>query len=98
VVREKEGDVGERTVGRKWSEVDSEGLRRSAERRLRDVCGNDAGRSVREVREGCGRSIEDSGWIEGCTKRRQVSVFPALVTTDCTSHIGRTIIIHDKSH
>src|SRR5882762_11274176 len=25
-------------------------------------------------------------------------VFPALVTTDCTSHIGRTVIIHDKSH
>ena len=57
MVREKEGDVGERTVGRKWSEVDSEGLRRSAEIRLRDVCrrrlrddgGESAQGKVREV-------------------------------------------------
>ena len=75
MVQEKEGDVGERTVGRKWLEVDSESLRRSAEIRLQDVCGNDAGRSARKVRKGrCGRSIDDLCWIEGCTKRRQVNV------------------------
>jgi len=74
VVQEWEGDVGEWTIGQKWSEVDSESLRRSAEIRLRDVCRNDAGRPAGKVHEGrCGRSIDDLCWIEGCTKQRQVS-------------------------
>ena len=48
---EEEGDGGEWTVDQKWSEVDSESLRQSAEIQLWEVCRNDAGRLVGKVWE-----------------------------------------------
>ena len=51
-VQEEEGDGGEWTIDWKWSKVDSESLRRSAEIQLWEVCGEGAGQ--------CGKTSGES--------------------------------------